>query len=83
MQHYGMTALMVSKRGTITLPPDLRRKLGLDRLEQPMVLVEEREGGIFLQTAAPIPVREFSKGQIEQWIKDDEEGHQKFNARKR
>lgn len=77
-----MTALMVSKRGTITLPPEIRRKLGLDRIEQPMVLVEEREGGIFLQTAAAIPLRNFSKSQMEKWIKEDEEGMKKVNTYK-
>jgi bifunctional DNA-binding transcriptional regulator/antitoxin component of YhaV-PrlF toxin-antitoxin module len=53
MQHCGMTlTLPVSKRGGLTLPPELRRKLGLDRVSSPLVIVEERDGGLFLQAAA-------------------------------
>jgi len=37
-----MTTIPVSKRGTITLPPDMRRKLGLDVAVHPMMLVELR-----------------------------------------
>jgi hypothetical protein len=29
-RHCGMTAIPVSKRGTVTLPPEVRRKLGLE-----------------------------------------------------
>ena len=45
MQHGSMTTLVLSKRGSVTLPPELRRKMGLDKLRNPMLLVEEREGG--------------------------------------
>lgn len=73
MQHYGMTTtLPVSKRGALTLPPDLRRKLGLDRLSSPMVIVEEREGGLFLQPAAAVPMRDIPKETIARWIARDE-----------
>ena len=73
MQHYGMTTtLPVSKRGALTLPPDLRRKLGLDRLSSPMVIVEERDGGLFLQPAAAVPMRDIPKETIARWIARDE-----------
>lgn len=78
-----MTAIMVSKRGTITLPPELRKKLGLDKLNQPMVIIEEREGGLFLQSAAPVPLRDFSKDQIQSWIKQDEEEMAEFRRKKK
>jgi bifunctional DNA-binding transcriptional regulator/antitoxin component of YhaV-PrlF toxin-antitoxin module len=38
-----MTTIPVSRRGTTTLPPDMRRKLGLDAAEHPMMLVELRD----------------------------------------
>ncbi|HKB91296.1 MAG TPA: AbrB/MazE/SpoVT family DNA-binding domain-containing protein [Opitutaceae bacterium] len=66
------TTLPVSKRGALTLPPALRRKLGLDRLSSPMVIVEEREGGLFLQPAAAVPVRDIPKETIARWIARDE-----------
>jgi len=72
MQHCGMTTLALSKRGSLTLPPDLRRKMGLDKLRNPMVLVEEREGGLFLQPAVAMPVRDLPKAQIQAWIARDE-----------
>ena len=73
MQHYDMTTtLQVSKRGTLTLPPVLRRKLGLDRLSSPMVIVDERDGGLFLQPAAAVPVRDIPKETIARWIARDE-----------
>lgn len=73
MQHCDMaTTLPVSKRGALTLPPDLRRKLGLDRLSSPMVIVEEREGGLFLQPAAAVPMRDIPKETIARWIARDE-----------
>jgi len=69
MQQCGMsTTLPLTKRGSLTLPPALRRKMGLDKLRRPMVVVEERDGGLFLQTAVAMPVRDLPKGTIEQWI---------------
>lgn len=73
MQHYGMTlTLPISKRGGLTLPPSLRRKLGLDGLDNPLVIVEEREGGLFLQPAAAVPVRDIPPEQLARWISRDE-----------
>ena len=72
LQHYGMTSIPVSKRGTITLPPDMRRKLGLDVAEHPMMLVELRDGGIFLQPAEALPVRDIPEATLRSWIAEDE-----------
>ena len=81
MLHCSMTTtLPISKRGSLTLPPPLRRKLGLDKLKNPMVIVEEREGGIFLQPAAAIPVRDIPKQTIAHWIEKDEADMQAFRA---
>ncbi len=73
MQHCRMTTtLPLSKRGSLTLPPSLRRKMGLDKLRNPMLLVEERDGGLFLQPAVAVPVRDLPKAQIQAWIARDE-----------
>ena len=73
MRHCGMvTTLPISKRGALTLPPALRRKLGFDRLANPMVLVEERDNGLFLQPAAAVPVRDIPKQTLMQWVARDE-----------
>jgi len=66
-----VTLLQISKRGALTLPPILRRKLGLEGLENPMVLVEERDSGLFLQAAVPVPVRDIPKETINRWLARD------------
>ena len=84
MQHYRMTtALPLSKRGALALPPELRRKLGLDKLRNPLVLVEERDGGLFLQPAVAMPVRDLPKRQVQAWIARDEEDMAEFKATKK
>jgi bifunctional DNA-binding transcriptional regulator/antitoxin component of YhaV-PrlF toxin-antitoxin module len=82
LQHCGMTTLALSKRGSVTLPPNLRRKLGLDKLRNPMVLVEERDGGLFLQPAVALPVRDLPKSRIKAWIARDEAEMKAFQAAK-
>ena len=81
MQHCTMsTTIPLTKRGSLTLPPSLRRKMGLDKLRNPMVVVEERDGGLFLQAAVAVAVRDLPKGTIEQWIARDEADMAAFRA---
>ena len=72
MQHCIMTTLALSKRGSITLPPAIRRRLGLDTLTNPLLIVEERDGGVFLHPATATPVRDIPAATIQAWIRDDE-----------
>jgi bifunctional DNA-binding transcriptional regulator/antitoxin component of YhaV-PrlF toxin-antitoxin module len=78
LQLCGMTAIPVSKRGTITLPPEMRRMLGLDTAEHPMMLVEMRDGGIFLQPAEALPVLDIPGKILRGWIEDDEMNAEEF-----
>jgi len=64
--------LPVSKRGTITLPPEFRRKLGLDRVESPLVLAEESDGKLVLEPATAQPLRDLPTATLHQWIAEDE-----------
>lgn len=73
-----MTAIAVSKRGTITLPPEIRKALGVESAKHPMVLLELRDGGVFLQPAAAMPVRDIPLEQMRKWIAEDEEGAEVF-----
>ena len=73
-----MTAIPVSKRGTVTLPPDIRRKLGLDASAHPMMLAELRDGGVFLQPAEAVPVRDIPLATMERWIQEDEHDAKRF-----
>lgn len=80
-QHCCMsTTIPLTKRGSLTLPPSLRRKMGLDKLRNPMVVIEERDGGLFLQAAVAMPVRDLPKGTIERWIVEDEADMATFRA---
>jgi len=73
-----MTAIPVSKRGTITLPPEMRRALGLNAAENPMMLVEMRNGGVFLQPAEAMPLRDIPLETLQEWIAEDERGAESF-----
>jgi bifunctional DNA-binding transcriptional regulator/antitoxin component of YhaV-PrlF toxin-antitoxin module len=78
LQHCRMKTIPVSKRGTITLPPEMRRTLGLDAAEHPMMLVELRDGGVFLQPAEALPVREIPEETLREWIAEDERDSETF-----
>jgi len=52
----------------------------IDKVRNPMVLVEERAGGLFLQPAVALPVRDLPKAQIKAWIARDEAGMKAFRA---
>jgi hypothetical protein len=54
--------------------------MGLDKLRNPMLLVEEREGGLFLQPAVALPVRDLPKAQLRAWIARDEADMKAFQA---
>jgi bifunctional DNA-binding transcriptional regulator/antitoxin component of YhaV-PrlF toxin-antitoxin module len=79
LQYYSMTAIIpISKRGTITLPPAIRRKLALDRVRNPMMLVEEKDGRIILEPAATLPLRDIPKETIDSWVSEDEAAMEAF-----
>ena len=62
----------ISKRGALTIPPALRRKLGIDKVPAPLVVLSERDGGLFVQFAAAVPVRDIPKSVIEAWVREDQ-----------
>lgn len=75
------TVVPVSKRGSITLPPAWRRKSGLDS-ENPLVILEERDGELVLRPAVAVPVRDIPKATIEAWVAEDETGMREFESLK-
>ena len=66
------TVVPISKRGTVTIPPEIRKRLGVDQLENPMLLVEERDGKLYMEPAAAIPVRNIPKTTLQRWVTEDE-----------
>ena len=77
------TILPVSKRGAITLPPSIRRKYGLDGVETPLVIVEERDGELVLCPATAVPIRDIPLDKIKDWIRSDEEEMKAFKQVRR
>jgi len=77
-QHCRMTALPISKRGTVTLPPEMREALGLHLADHPMMLAELRNGGLFLQPAEALPVRDIPLETLNAWIAEDERDAEGF-----
>lgn len=73
-----MTALPISKRGTVTLPPEMREALGLHLADHPMMLAELRNGGLFLQPAEALPVRDIPLETMNAWIAEDERDAEGF-----
>ena len=85
MQLCGMAiAVPISKRGTFTIPPEIRKRLGIDQLKNPMLLVDERDGKLYLEPAVAVPVRDIPKSTLQSWIRRDEAEMTAFkNAPKR
>ena len=54
--------------------------MGLDKLRNPLLLVEERDGGLFLQPAVAMPVRDLPKAQMQAWIARDEADMEAFQS---
>jgi bifunctional DNA-binding transcriptional regulator/antitoxin component of YhaV-PrlF toxin-antitoxin module len=62
----------ISKRGTITLPPPFRKKMRLDQVDNPLMLVEERDGKLIMELASAVPVRDIPGDTLKAWIDEDE-----------
>lgn len=72
-QHCCMIKVVpISKRGTITLPPPYRKKMRLDQVENPLMLVEEKDGKLIMELASAVPVRDIEEDALKGWIAEDE-----------
>ena len=61
--------LTVSGRGQITLPADMRKRLGIEA--GGIVIAEEREGDIVLRPAAVLEIETYSDADIARWNAED------------
>ena len=84
MRHCRMTTIVpISKRGTVTLPPFFRRKLGFGAGDNPLIMIEERDGEIVLRPASAVTVRDIPAHVIQGWISEDEAGMREFESLER
>jgi AbrB family looped-hinge helix DNA binding protein len=64
------TTLIVSQRGQITLPADVRNRLGIK--EGGVVTLEEGAGELILRPAAVLEIEMYSEEDIERWDNEDQ-----------
>lgn len=66
-----MTAtIQINKRGTLTLPKELRKRLGLEK--GGVVIAEESSDGVILKPAVAFPIEMYSDSRIKDFEKEDE-----------
>lgn len=63
------TSVVVSTRGQITLPSDLRRRLGIR--EGGVVTIEERNGVLILRPATVVELTMYDDQEIARWDAED------------
>jgi antitoxin PrlF len=62
-------SLTVSGRGQITLPANMRKRLGIEA--GGVLIAEEREGDIVLRPAAVLEIETYSDADIARWDAED------------
>jgi AbrB family looped-hinge helix DNA binding protein len=65
-------SLTVSGRGQITLPANMRKRLGIEA--GGVLIAEEREGDILLRPAAVLEIETYSNADIARWDAEDRLG---------
>jgi bifunctional DNA-binding transcriptional regulator/antitoxin component of YhaV-PrlF toxin-antitoxin module len=57
-----MTTIHINKRGTLTLPKDIRKRYGLEKGGD--MIIEPSEKGVFLKPAASFPIEVYSDSRV-------------------
>ena len=60
---------VVSNRGQITLPAEVRKRLGI--APGSVVILEEQDGGLMVRPAAVVEIDYYSNEQIARWDTED------------
>lgn len=66
----------INERGTLTLPKELRKSLGLKNEGQ--IVAEETSEGILLRPSATFPIEMYSEERVAEFKKNNEEALQDF-----
>ena len=61
--------LIVSSRGQITLPANMRKRLGI--ATGSAVIIEQRDGELAVKPAAVMEIERYTEKQIAQWDSED------------
>ena len=70
----------VNDRGTLTLPKQMRRRLGVDRKAQ--VVAEETEEGILFRPGATFPVELYSEKRLVEFRRHNEQSLAGYRLKK-
>ncbi len=71
----------INDRGTLTLPKEMRRRLGVSRNAQ--VVAEETDDGILLRPGATFPVELYSDERLAEFRRHNEESLAKYRFKKK
>ena len=71
----------INDRGTLTLPKEMRRKLGVNRSAQ--VVAEETDEGILLRPGVTFPVELYSNERLAEFRQHNEESLAKYRFKKK
>ncbi len=71
----------INDRGTLTLPKEMRRRLGVSRNAQ--VVAEETDEGILLRPGVTFPVELYSDERLAEFRRNNEESLAKYRFKKK
>jgi len=71
----------INERGTLTLPKQMRRRLGVDRNAQ--VVAEETDEGILLRPGVTFPVELYSEKRLAEFRRHNEESLAGYRLKKK
>ncbi len=71
----------MNERGTLTLPKEMRRRLGVERNAQ--VVAEETEEGILLRPGVTFPVELYSEKRLAEFRRHNEESLAGYRLKKK
>jgi bifunctional DNA-binding transcriptional regulator/antitoxin component of YhaV-PrlF toxin-antitoxin module len=71
----------INDRGTLTLPREMRRRLGVNSNAQ--VVAEETDDGILLRAGVTFPVEVYSEKRLAEFRRNNEESLTKYRFKKK
>jgi AbrB family looped-hinge helix DNA binding protein len=73
--------IQINDRGTLTLPKEMRRRLGIERNAQ--VVAEETEEGILLRPGVTFPVELYSEKRVAEFRRNNEQSLAGYRLKKK
>jgi AbrB family looped-hinge helix DNA binding protein len=71
----------INQRGTLTLPKEMRRRLGISANGQ--VVAEETDDGVLLRAGVTYPVEMYSDKRLAEFQRNNEEAIARFRLKKK